>query len=201
VIGDVHRRGRRHAYALCACASVVLLMAAVGAMPGVAESRDAAALAAPVAVKAGGCRGAGARASRAGRAKLHSALLCLINRERAIRGIRPLRHDRRLARAAGGHARDMARRRYFAHQRSGGPDLGARLRRAGWRGSAAGETIAYGCGSSGTPRAAVRMWLNSPGHASIMLSGAYGRGGPGVAKRAPVRCGGGATWVLNVGRR
>jgi uncharacterized protein YkwD len=150
---------------------------------------------------AGNCRGANARAGRANGTTLRSALMCLVNRERAARGVRPLRRDHRLRRAADRHARDMARRRYFAHQRSGGPDLGARLKRAGWRGKAAGETIAYGCGRVSTPRAAVRGWMNSPGHASILLSNGYGRGGPAVAKPAPVRCGGGATWVLDVGRR
>jgi uncharacterized protein YkwD len=187
---------------LFACVAAALLMAAIGAMPRLASSPAAASLSASVSLGAGGgCHGAGARASSAGRSKLRAALMCLINRERARRGIRPLRRDNRLARAAARHARDMARRRYFAHQRSGGPDLGARLRRAGWRGRAAGETIAYGCGSSGTPRAIVRQWMASAGHAPILLSGGYGRGGPGVAKRAPVRCGGGATWVLDVGRR
>jgi len=147
------------------------------------------------------CRGAGARAPRARRSTLRAAILCLVNRERARRGIRPLRRDRRLGRAATRHARDMVRHRYFSHQRAGGPDLGARLTRAGWRGSAAGETIAYGCGSASTPRVAVRGWMASPGHNAILLSGHYGFGGPGVAKRAPVDCRGGATWVLDVGRR
>jgi uncharacterized protein YkwD len=150
---------------------------------------------------AGGCRGAGARTARASRARLRSALLCLINRERARRGIRPLRHDRRLARAATRHARDMVRRRYFGHQRAGGPDLQARLARARWRGRAWGETIAYGCGAGGSARATVRRWMASAGHNAILLSGRYGRGGPAIVKRAPVRCRGGATWVLDVGRR
>jgi uncharacterized protein YkwD len=199
----VHRRWRWHACAVVLCACVVLLPAVTGAMPRLVApaAASAAALPAPVKLAGPGCRGAGARAARAGRARLHRAVMCLINRERARRGIRPLRRDRRLARAAAAHARDMARRRYFGHQRSGGPDLGARLRRAGWHGSAAGETIAYGCGRTASPRSTVRMWMASPGHASILLSAGYGRGGPGVAKRAPVRCGGGATWVLNVGRR
>jgi uncharacterized protein YkwD len=147
------------------------------------------------------CRGAGARPGRARRSTLRAAILCLVNRERTRRGIRPLRRNRRLGRAAGRHARDMVRHRYFDHQRAGGPDLGTRLARAGWRGSAAGETIAYGCGASSTARVAVRGWMASPGHNAILLSGQYGQAGPGVAKRAPVRCRGGATWVLDVGRR
>jgi uncharacterized protein YkwD len=223
VLDFVHTRWR----ALLLGTTVALLSAAAIALPRVAAGQESVAgvvaghewaAGAPVgdesvvshesvaghesvSAAASGCRGAGARAARASRARLHAALLCLINRERAARGVRPLRHDRRLVRAATRHARDMVRRRYFGHQRAGGPGLQARLSRAGWRGRAWGETIAYGCGASGSPRAIVRSWMASPGHATILLSGRFGRGGPAVAKRAPVRCRGGATWVLDVGRR
>jgi uncharacterized protein YkwD len=203
VLDFVHTRWR----VLLLGSMVALLTAVVGAPRSAtghepATGRDAATTGArATTTAASGCPGAGARAARASRARLRSALLCLINRERARRGVRPLRHDRRLVRAATRHARDMVRRRYFGHQRSGGPDLHARLARAGWRGTAWGETIAYGCGASGSARAIVRSWMASGGHSAILLSGRYGRGGPAVAKRAPVRCRGGATWVLDVGRR
>jgi uncharacterized protein YkwD len=93
----------------------------------------------------------------------------------------------------------MLRHDYSGHQRAGGPDLTARLRRAGWNGNAWAETIAYGCGSSGTPRATLRMWMNSPPHRSIILSGTYRNGGIGVTTSAP--CGSGSMWVLDVGRK
>jgi uncharacterized protein YkwD len=146
-----------------------------------------------------GCSGAGAKASSASPGKLRSALLCVVNRKRAASGLRALKADRKLQKAAGRHARDMVRHNYFAHQRAGGPDLTARLRRAGWNGTAWGETIAYGCGSSGTPRATLRMWMNSPPHRAITLSGTYGHGGIGVTESAP--CGRGSMWVLDVGRK
>jgi uncharacterized protein YkwD len=146
-----------------------------------------------------GCRGAGATAANASAAKLRSAVLCLINRKRAAHGVRGLRLDRRLQKAAGRHARDMQRSHYFAHQRPGGPDLYTRLRRAGWSGHAWGENIAYGCGAAGTPRGTVRAWMNSPPHRATMLSGTYRHGGVGVADSAP--CGSGAMWVLDVGRK
>jgi uncharacterized protein YkwD len=148
---------------------------------------------------AGAANNAGATAHAARRCRRR--VLCLVNRQRARHGVRRLRADRRLARAARRHARDMARRRYFAHQRSGGPSLRARTRRAGFRGRSTGETIAWGCGSRGSPRATVRAWMASPGHRAVLLSGHYGRGGIGIAGRAPVRCGRGKTYVLDVGRR
>jgi len=162
-----------------------------------------AAAAAPAAVQAApagsGCPAADSVAANVTPRALRAALMCLVNRERAVRGLPPLRRSRPLARAARRHARAMVRRRFFAHQRSGGPDVGARVRRAGWNGAGYGETIAYGCGSASTPRTAVRMWMASPGHRVLLLDRGYDRAGPGVARRAPLRCSGGATWVLDLG--
>jgi uncharacterized protein YkwD len=112
-----------------------------------------------------------------------------------------LHRDRHLARAARGHAHDMASRRYFAHQRPGGPSFDDRLRRSGWHGVAAGEAIAWGCGRHASPRSTVRAWLASPGHRAILLDRDYDRVGIGVGSRAPATCGPGATWVLDAGKR
>jgi uncharacterized protein YkwD len=146
-----------------------------------------------------GCRGASASAASASPGKLRAAVLCLVNKKRAAHGVSALKTEKRLQKAAGRHARDMQKHHYFDHQRPGGPDLTARLHRAGWYGHAWGENIAYGCGPSGTPRATVRMWMNSPPHRSIMLSSTYRQGGIGVTDGAP--CGAGAMWVLDVGRK
>jgi uncharacterized protein YkwD len=177
----VPRRPRLHAAAICACAIAGVLVLT----PSEAHA---------------GCAGAKAQIAKASPSKLRSALLCLVNRKRAANGLKALRLDRKLQRAAGHHARDMVKHDYFAHQRDGGPDLTARLDRVNWRGEAWGETIAYGCGSSGSPKATLRGWMNSPPHRHILLSGSYRRGGLGVGAEAP--CGdGGATWVLDVGRK
>ena len=146
------------------------------------------------------CQGARATIAKASPAKLRSALLCLVNRKRAAHGLRSLRRDRKLQRAAGHHARDMVKHDYFAHQREGGPDLTARLDRVGWNGRAWGENLAYGCGTASSPKATLRNWMNSPPHRDILLSGTYRRGGLGVGAEAP--CGSdGAMWVLDVGRK
>ena len=145
------------------------------------------------------CPGARAKVSDASPGKLRDALLCLVNRKRSAEGLGRLRFDRKLQRAAVRHARDMVRHDYFAHQRPGGPDLSERLDRARWKGTHWGETIAYGCGRSSTPRATLKGWLNSPPHRAILLSGTYKRGGLGLGRQAP--CGRGATWVMDVGRK
>jgi uncharacterized protein YkwD len=147
-----------------------------------------------------GCAGAKARISKAPPRKLRSALLCLVNRKRASEGLKALKLDRKLQKAASRHARDMVKHHYFAHQRPGGPDLSERLDRVGWHGTHWGETIAYGCGRSSSPRATLKGWMNSPPHREILLSATYKRGGLGLGAEAPCG-GGGATWVLDVGRK
>ena len=160
---------------------------------------SAFALAADSSAVAAGCPGASANAASANSGKLRSAMMCVVNRKRAANGLAPLKVDRRIQRAATRHARDMDKHNYFAHQRAGGPDLTTRLHRAGWHGSAYGETIAYGCGPLGSPKATLRAWMNSPPHRAIILSGSYRHGGVGVVSSTP--CGRGGMWVLDVGRK
>jgi uncharacterized protein YkwD len=92
----------------------------------------------------------------------------------------------------------MVSRRYFAHERPGSTLLG-RLRAAGWTGAAAAETIAWGCGGLGTPRAVLDSWLASPTHSEIVL-GRFRRAGIGLALGSPLPldCHGAGTWVLDV---
>jgi uncharacterized protein YkwD len=136
---------------------------------------------------------------RSGTRARRIAVGCLVNKARTSAGLQGFAWNGALARAATRHARDMARRGYFAHKRSGGPSLSRRARSAGFRGRHVGEAIAYGCGSVGTPLAVVRMWLNSASHRAILLS-RRSRVGIGIAGRPPVRCGGhGATYVLDAG--
>jgi uncharacterized protein YkwD len=140
----------------------------------------------------GAHRRSGARARRV-------AIGCLVNKARTAAGLRGFSWNRSLARAATRHARDMTRRRYFAHQRPGGPSLARRARAAGFRGGNVGEAIAYGCGSRATPASIVRAWLASPPHRAILLSG-RSRVGIGISGRAPAGCGSrGATYVLDAG--
>ena len=158
----------------------------------------AGALLAPATAPA--CSGARAQISKASPAKLRSALLCLVNKQRAANGLQRLKLDRKLQRAAGRHARDMVENDYFAHQRAGGPDLTERLDRVGWTGAAWGENIAYGCGSSSSPKATLRTWMNSTTKLDLLMSGTARRGGRGGGAEAP--CGSkGAMWVLDVGKK
>jgi uncharacterized protein YkwD len=182
--------GRRTRAAGAITFAVALALAAAPAAP--------AQVTAPLPATPRGCDGATAQPGTAAPAALSAALLCAINVERARHGLPALPADPRVQTAASKHARDMVRRRYFAHQRAGGPSLSGRLKRAGWSGRSAGEAIAYGCGTSATPLATLRMWLNSPPHRAILLDRGWSAAGVGVSNRAPVtRCRGGGTWVLD----
>ena len=155
--------------------------------------------AAPAQAARRACASATALPGVADAATLRGALRCLVNAERARHGLRALRRSRRLSAAANGHAADMVSRGYFAHERPGST-LPDRLRAAGWTGASAAETIAWGCGSLGAPRAVLDSWLASPLHREILL-GRFRRAGVGLAVGSPLAlgCTGGGTWVLDLG--
>jgi uncharacterized protein YkwD len=103
------------------------------------------------------------------------SLLAAMNQTRAAYGLAPLRVDSRLERAARGHSRDMLRRGYFAHGNFRG-----RLIRAGARGPAIGENLAWGTGSRATPQGVVAAWLASPRHRANLLRPGFRRVGLGL---------------------
>jgi uncharacterized protein YkwD len=120
-----------------------------------------------------------ARMSRAER-----AVVKRVNRLRADYGLRGLHRDRRLARAADSHSRDMLRSNFFAHESSNGESPYNRVRRYR-RVNLVGETLAYQPVIGNTsPAQIVRMWKQSPGHLAVLTTGRFRR--IGVAKRRGV---------------
>ncbi len=102
-----------------------------------------------------------------GRLPLHPIETHIIERtnsERVLRGLRPLRIDRRLMRSARRHAGWMTRSRSLRHTSE-----------------PVGENIAMG--QRNTPEV-VRDWMNSPGHRANILNGQYTRIGV-AAYRTP----------------
>lgn len=162
----------------------------------------AGALAFPGAASARGCADAHASVAAAGTAGQAHAVLCLINHARVSHGLPRLRASAALTRAARAHSGDMVRRRYFDHTSPGGSDPLQRARRAGWRGYALGETIAYGGGALGTAAVTVRGWLDSPPHRRILLRRGLREIGIGVATGMPDgEAGDGMTVTADVGAR
>ena len=99
-----------------------------------------------------------------------------MNRVRAAHGLRPLRLDTTLERAARAHSRDMIARGYFSHG-----DFVRRLMSFGARGPSIGENLGWGVGDRSTPRRIVAAWLASPGHRANLLRAGFTRIGVGRA--------------------
>lgn len=151
------------------------------------------------------CRGADAMPGRASIRTLDTATLCLMNAERRARGLRPLRADRALRRAARGHANTMVRRHFFDHVSPSGSTMMARVRAASYLRHAGaysvGENIAWGGGSLGTPRAIVRAWMKSPGHRANLLHPRFRDVGVGIAAGVPPGGMEGGTYVTDFGAK
>jgi uncharacterized protein YkwD len=110
-----------------------------------------------------------------GSSLLSSSLLAAMNDVRAAHGLRPLRADGRLERAARAHSADMVRRGYFAHG-----SVAARLTRHGVRGRRFGENLAWAVGGAADARAILRLWLASPRHRANLLRPGFRRVGVGA---------------------
>ena len=151
-------------------------------------------LAAPTASAKHGCVAASATTAHASKRQIVRATLCQLNRTRAHHGLGRLRLNKKLAKAARRHARDMARRNYFAHDTLGGGSFVDRIRRVGYlRGAfrwVVGENLAWGSRGFSRPRVIMRMWMKSPGHRANILNASFREIGIGVAYDAPVRHGG-----------
>jgi uncharacterized protein YkwD len=120
---------------------------------------------------------------------VRDALACLHNRVRAERRLRTLAHNRALAEAATGHARDMVVRGYFEHSTPEGKRFDQRIiqrgyaRRAnGWK---VGENLSWAGGELATPKQMMRAWLASPGHRANILGRAYRELGLGLTYGTP----------------
>src|SRR3954471_15926107 len=171
-------------------ALILLLLIAVATAVAVAPARGAAAA----------CPGAAQPLGAASAAAVEAAVLCLVNDERATRGLVPVRRDGALEAVAQRHAADMVARGYFAHVSPSGGTVEKRARRAGYLTApcwALGEDLARAPGAVASAEAVVAAWMASPGHRSVILDPDFGEGGIGLVPRAPD--GDGATVVLELG--
>lgn len=134
---------------------------------------------------------------------LANSALCLVNQERSSRGLKPLRSNKRLARAAYKHARDMDRRGYFSHDTLGGGSFVTRIRKTGYVPArvfpSLGEDLAWGSGDLGTPRQIVQSWMESPGHRANILNPKFRDAGMGVDFGDPGAGMDGVTYALDFG--
>ena len=156
--------------------------------------------------KADPCGQTDARPSEIGLDAAGQVTVCLLNRERTQRGLRPLGLNALLSSASLAHSEDMVKRDYFEHATPDGRSVVDRLRALGYaRGGAAstGENIAYGVGDKSTPASIVRTWMNSPGHRADILRPTFTEIGIGIALGAPEvaasKSSNGATYTTDFG--
>ena len=151
------------------------------------------------------CSGAGADPVETPRKQIARSTVCLLNKQRAARGMKKLRFNRLLSAAATNHSSDMVRQQYFAHESKAGRDVVDRLTHTGYLGSAStwtvGENLAWGAGSRSTPREIVTSWMQSPGHKANILNPRFREIGIGVVFDTPSPEWTGATYTTTFGAK
>jgi uncharacterized protein YkwD len=136
------------------------------------------------------CPGADLRPTEQDLGRVRAAILCLVNRERAGQGERPLAPNKRLEQAAQGHTKGMAYGDYFEHVGPRGETPVSRMRAVGYISSAhvsyeVGENIGWGTLWEATPRAIVAAWMASPGHRANILDARFRDTAVGVSPHPP----------------
>jgi uncharacterized protein YkwD len=187
---------------------------------GVLAALAFAALCAPAGARADGgpaararaasdrCASADAMPGQAAVEDLRAATLCLMNAERAARGVGRLQSEPLLGRVAATYARQMVRGQFFDHTSPAGSTMLARIRSTSYLRDvtswSVGENLAWGSGNLATPRAMVRAWMRSAEHRANLLDRHFADVGIGVAAGAPVALEPGelgGTYVTDFGRR
>jgi uncharacterized protein YkwD len=164
-------------------------------------------LSAPPALAEQACPASNATPANASKREILRATLCALNRERSHYGMRALKLNKKLSRAARRHARDMARRNYFSHDTLGGGTFVDRIRREGYLKGAhtwlVGENLGWGSHGYSRPSSIMRMWMNSAGHRANILNASFREIGIGLAYDAPVVDGGkpACTYATEFGAR
>jgi uncharacterized protein YkwD len=112
----------------------------------------------------------------ASRPALNRAILSKVNTLRAEKGLRPIRVSAALSAAAKGHSMSMARNGYFSHESADGTVFWRRVQHyygsKGFRHWQVGENLLW-ASPDVTPQQALQLWLDSPPHRRILLSGEW----------------------------
>ncbi len=138
----------------------------------------------------GGSGGSGG-SSGGGASDSESAVLALVNKERAAAGCGPLAANAKLTAAARAYSDTMARSGVMSHTGPDGSTMTTRVEAAGYGWSRLGENIARGQSDAD---AVMKAWMNSPGHKANILNCAFREIGIGVHKGD-----GGPWWTQNFG--
>ena len=103
-------------------------------------------------------------------------MLILVNKERAAKGLKPVKADEELAKVARKHSMDMFVRGYFSHYTPEGKNPFDRMKKDNIVFLTAGENLAL----SQTLDMAHDGLMKSPGHRANILHPTFGRLGIGI---------------------
>jgi uncharacterized protein YkwD len=123
------------------------------------------------------CAGAEAPPSAKAPEIARAATLCLLNAERARRGLLPLHERQPLTEASQAYAERMVAERFFAHE-----DPVGYLLDGTW---IAGQNLAWAEGPLSVPYRIVEGWMGSPEHKRNILRPDFGEIGIGIAPGSP----------------
>lgn len=119
-----------------------------------------------------------------------SAVLCLLNLQRAASGLPALHESAPLRHAATRFADAMVRGRFFDHVSPGGSTLRQRVAGTAYlrhtRSWTLGENIAYGSDPLAAPASIVAAWMESSLHRANILTRSFRDIGIGIAAGLPV---------------
>ena len=137
------------------------------------------------------CKGTSLQPTHANLARVTTATLCLIERERLAYRLEPLHANSSLRRIGSKQASEMVIGDYFGDDSLSGWTPIQRIEASAYaaraRSLSAGQNIGWGSGTLATPAAMVHAWMLSPPHREIMLSGGYRDIGVGIAPATPQR--------------
>jgi uncharacterized protein YkwD len=174
--------------AICATGVAALAALLALAVPAYANHRRRA-------IDAQACPGATTPAGAASRQALRTAVLCLVNQERASFGLPPMHASGELTRSAQEWSNAMVARGIFAHA----SNWYIRIRDTGYDWSTAGENIATGFP---TALSVVSVWMGDDFHCRNILNPNFRDIGIGVNRRpVPGAANRPATWTQDFGLR
>jgi uncharacterized protein YkwD len=154
------------------------------------------------------CSGASLTPTRANTSEVNAATLCLVNRERHLHHLRPLRSNRYLQSVAARQVHSMVHENYFADDGPYGQTpkglIGATAYAAHAASLTIAENIGWGTGVLSTPGEMVLAWMRSPAHRAIILTGKFLEAGVDVTAAVPSVLAvnpPGATYAIEFGER
>jgi uncharacterized protein YkwD len=129
--------------------------------------------------------------------QINASVLCLVNGERADKGLPALTRDSQLETAAVGMCQRMITEHFFAHETPDGKTVVDRVEPTGYIPRSGdwvvGENLGWGSGALSTPQAMVNGWMNSPGHRANILAPDYKDVGVAACMGSPLTTSSGGT--------